>query len=50
MAQKPSILMILSAEEILRYWSLLSVEQRQAFLAGSAEDLMAGEGNRCFEG
>ena len=40
MAQKPSILMMLSAEEILRYWSLLSVEQRQAFLAERTQDLM----------
>ena len=44
MAQKPSILMILSAEEILRYWSLLSVEQRQAFLADKAQDFMVREG------
>ena len=44
MAQKPSILMMLSAEEILRYWSLLSVEQRQAFLAGKAQEFMVQEG------
>lgn len=32
MAHKPSILLSLSAEEILQYWSLLSPEQREAFI------------------
>lgn len=32
MAQKPSILLSLSVEEILQYWSLLTPEQRQAFV------------------
>jgi hypothetical protein len=33
MAEKPSILQTLTAEEILHYWSLLSPEQREEFLA-----------------
>lgn len=32
MAQKPSLLFSLTVEEILRYWSFLSPEQREAFL------------------
>jgi hypothetical protein len=43
MAKKPSILLSLTAEEILRYWSLLSPEQREAFLIERA-DLLTREG------
>jgi len=32
MAHKPSILLSLTVEEILQYWSLLTPEQRQAFI------------------
>jgi hypothetical protein len=39
MAHKPSLLTSLSAEEILRYWSMLTAEQRQALL----EDKLAAE-------
>jgi hypothetical protein len=42
MAHKPSILLSLSAEEILQYWSLLSPEQREAFIDSRAADLAAG--------
>jgi hypothetical protein len=44
MAKKPSILMTLTVEEILRYWSLLSTEQRQAFLAEKANAILVREG------
>jgi hypothetical protein len=43
MAHKPSILLSLTAEEILRYWSLLSPEQREAFLSDKAHALMVSE-------
>lgn len=33
MAHKPSLLMSLSAQDILQYWSLLTPEQREAFIA-----------------
>jgi hypothetical protein len=36
MAHKPSILLSMSSEEILQYWSLLSPEQREDFLNGKA--------------
>lgn len=47
MAQRPSLLLDLSAAEILRYWALLTVEQRAAFIAarvrisGEEDPLMA---------
>jgi hypothetical protein len=50
MSHKPSLLMTLSATDILRYWSLLTAEQRAAFiemrapamaLAGQGADLVA---------
>ncbi len=47
MAQKPSLLQSLSAAEILRYWSLLTPEQRAAFidgLVGPMPDLLTGDG------
>ena len=45
MAQKPSILTTLSVSDILRYWALLTVEQRVAFLEARApEILMHGAG------
>jgi hypothetical protein len=44
MAHKPSLLFFLSAEEILRYWSLLSPEQREAFLSDKAYALLVKEG------
>jgi hypothetical protein len=45
MAHKPSILTTLSVADILRYWSLLTVEQRLAFLEAQApESLMQGAG------
>jgi hypothetical protein len=44
MAQKPSILLSLSAEEILRYWALLSPEQREAFLSDKAHAMLVSEG------
>jgi hypothetical protein len=40
MAHKPSLLSLLSAEDILRYWALLSAEQRAAFVEEHA-DLLA---------
>lgn len=43
MALKPSILLSLSAEEILHYWSLLSPEQREAFLSDRARALLVSE-------
>lgn len=44
MAHKPSILLSLTAEEILKYWSLLSPEQREAFLSDKAYALLVKEG------
>jgi hypothetical protein len=44
MAHKPSILLSLSAEEILRYWALLSPEQREAFLSDKAHAMLVSEG------
>jgi hypothetical protein len=45
MAHKPSILTTLSVADILRYWALLTVEQRVAFLEAQApENLMTGAG------
>jgi hypothetical protein len=44
MAHKPSLLFSLTAEEILRYWSLLSPEQREAFLSDKARPLFVAEG------
>lgn len=47
MAQKPSLLLQLSAADILRYWSLLTDAQRTAFIEARATDimLMAGGGD-----
>lgn len=42
MAYKPSIFLSLTAEEILQYWSLLSPEQREAFLSARVPDLADG--------
>ncbi len=42
MAHKPSILLSLTAEEILQYWSLLSPEQREAFLTAKVPSLAEG--------
>jgi len=39
MSHKPSLLLQLSAADILRYWSLLTVEQRTAFLEARAPEL-----------
>ncbi len=39
MAQRPSLLFDLSAAEILRYWSLLTTEQRAAFLEAHAPEM-----------
>ena len=45
MAQRPSLLFDLSATEILRYWSLLTKEQRAAFLEAHAPEMaLTGEG------
>ena len=45
MAQRPSLLFDLSPAEILRYWSLLSTEQRSAFLESHAPEMaLTGEG------
>jgi hypothetical protein len=45
MSHKPSLLTELSAAEILRYWSLLTVEQRAAFLEARAPELaLLGQG------
>ena len=44
MARKPSLLLSLTPEEILRYWSLLSTEQREIFLTQKANDLLVREG------
>jgi len=42
MAYKPSMLLSLSAEEILHYWSLLSPEQREAFISSREPTLADG--------
>ncbi|CAN5487416.1 hypothetical protein BH09SUM1_BH09SUM1_18840 [soil metagenome] len=39
MSHKPSLLMQLSAADILRYWSMLTQEQRNAFLEERAPDI-----------
>lgn len=45
MSHKPSLLLRLSAADILRYWSLLTQEQRAAFLEARAPDLaLLGQG------
>ncbi|MGK4008497.1 hypothetical protein WMF31_38160 [Sorangium sp. So ce1036] len=45
MSHKPSLLTELSAADILRYWSLLTVEQRAAFLEARAPELaLLGQG------
>jgi hypothetical protein len=45
MSHKPSLLLQLSTTDILRYWSLLTAEQRAAFLEARASDLgLLGEG------
>jgi len=45
MSHKPSLLLSLSAADILRYWSLLTPAQRAAFLEARAPDLaLAGPG------
>ncbi len=43
MAQKPSILLTLSVADILRYWSLLTPEQRAAFIEARAPELAMTE-------
>jgi len=46
MWKKPSLLMSLSAADILLYWSLLTPEQRAAFIAAKAPELaLIGEGS-----
>jgi len=40
MAHKPSILTSLSVADILRYWALLTVEQRAAFLEARAPEVL----------
>lgn len=48
MAHKPSLLLTLSAIDILRYWSLLTAEQRGAFLEAQAlagSNFVVGEGS-----
>jgi hypothetical protein len=45
MSHKPSLLLNLSAADILRYWSLLTTEQRSAFLEARAPELaLLGQG------
>lgn len=45
MSHKPSLLMSLSAADILKYWSLLTPEQRSAFLEARAPEVaLAGQG------
>jgi hypothetical protein len=45
MAQRPSLLFDLSLAEILRYWALLTTEQRAAFLEAHAPEMaLLGEG------
>lgn len=46
MSHKPSLLMQLSITDILKYWSMLTPEQRAAFLEARAPELtMDGEGS-----
>lgn len=44
MAQKPSLLLSLSVEDILRYWSLLTDDQRAAFIESRAPEVLLAEG------
>jgi hypothetical protein len=45
MSHKPSLLMSLSATDILKYWSLLTPEQRSAFLEARAPEVfLIGQG------
>lgn len=44
MAKKPSLLLSLTPEEILRYWALLTPEQRQGFVERMIGKLLAAEG------
>lgn len=45
MSHKPSLLMSLSAADILKYWSLLTLEQRSAFLEARAPEVaLTGQG------
>ena len=45
MSHKPSLLLRLSAADILRYWSLLTAEQRVAFLEARAPEIaLLGQG------
>lgn len=44
MACRPSLWSELSSEEVLQYWSLLTVEQRAAFLEEHADDAVWKEG------
>ncbi|MCA9576176.1 MAG: hypothetical protein H6726_00130 [Sandaracinaceae bacterium] len=44
MAHKPSIMFSMTMEEILRYWSLLSMEQREAFLEGKLNQELVARG------
>lgn len=44
MARKPSLLLSLTPEEILRYWSLLSPEQREVFLERKVTELLIQKG------
>jgi hypothetical protein len=44
MAHKPSLLTSLSPEDILRYWSLLSDEQREAFLESKLAAFLRDQG------
>lgn len=44
MSHKPSVREQLTAAEILRYWALLSAEQRQAFLDERMGELLAAQG------
>jgi hypothetical protein len=44
MAHKPSLLTNLSPEDILRYWSLLSAEQREAFLESKLAAFLSDHG------
>lgn len=41
LVHRPMLLLQLTPEEILRYWSLLSVSQRQVFIEGHASDDLA---------
>jgi hypothetical protein len=44
MAQKPSLLLSLSVEDILRFWSLLTADQRAAFIESRAPAHLLAEG------